>query len=213
MEYELALVSVLVAGGYWGWYFVRRGGRGAGREIRRADGRIEQAPRPSLNLYGLLLLVAAGLSGIGLIGRKIHESGAYGIAGAVGVGAGLCLLVVGPIVRGAARRFASAERFGSAKVLYDIAEVLAPGSGVGDEKELLAAMREIRNGNIAQTVDALTAAKTGTSPEARLAIDERIAMLYLTSSRWDEAVAHAEQHLLDAPAGEVGPGPIALRRA
>ncbi|HSD87262.1 MAG TPA: rhomboid family intramembrane serine protease, partial [Kofleriaceae bacterium] len=193
MYYELALISVLVAGGYWGWYFVRH---------------------DSTRLYGLLQLVAAGLSGLGLLGRRLDE-GALGIPGAIGAGAGACLLVLGPVARGIARRFAAAERFKMAERMLDVAEVLAPGSGVADEKALLGAMREIRDGNIEQTVEALTAAKDRAPADARLAIDERIAMLYLASYRWDEAIAHAEEHLFGAipPVGDAGPGHVALRRA
>src|SRR5687767_13214664 len=105
MYYELALISVLVAGGYWGWYFVRH------------------APT---RLYGILQLTAAGLSGLGLYGHRAGE-GQFGIAGAIGAGAGACLLVIGPITRGMARRLAGAERFNAAKLMFDIAEVLAPG--------------------------------------------------------------------------------------
>ena len=196
MYYELALIAVLVAGGYWGWYFARH----------------EQT-----RLYGLLMLGAAGLSGLGFIGERFDKS-SLGIPGAIGVGAGACFLILGPLARGLARRFAAAERFGAAQRMLDAAEVLAPGSGVAEEKALLYAMREIRDGNIDHTVDALTAAKDRAPAEARLAIDERIAMLYLASYRWDDAIAHAEQHLFDSiatePTGDAETADqLALRRA
>ncbi|HEY5947051.1 MAG TPA: rhomboid family intramembrane serine protease [Kofleriaceae bacterium] len=192
MYYELALISVLVAGGYWGWYFVRH----------------EQT-----RLYGALQVLAAALCGLGLLGHRLDKS-ELGVPGAIGVGAGVCLLVLGPIARGIARRFAAAERFTLAEKLLDVADVLAPGSGVGDEKALLFAMREIRDGNIEQTVDALTAAKDRAPADARLAIDERIAMLYLASYRWDEAIIHAEEHLFGAlpPLSEDAGSQVALRR-
>src|SRR5690349_17596423 len=155
MYWELALISIVIGGGYWGYHFVRQ---------------------DAVRLYGLLNLVAAGLAGLGFYGARQGE-GKFGVPGAIGVGAGLCLLLVGPMARGFARRAAGAERFTLAKVLLDVADVLAPGSGVGEEKALLAAMREIRDGNIEQTVDALTAAKIRAPAEAKLAIDERIAML------------------------------------
>ncbi|HEY5922627.1 MAG TPA: hypothetical protein VIV11_13190, partial [Kofleriaceae bacterium] len=193
MYYELALISVLIAGGYWGWYFVRH--------------------EPT-RFYGVLQLAAAALCGLGLIGHRYDKAG-LGVPGAIGVGAGVCLLIIGPLARGVARRFAAAERFGAAQRMLDVAEVLAPGSGVGDEKALLFAMREIRDGNIEQTVDALTAAKDRAPADARLAIDERIAMLYLAAYRWDEAIAHAEEHLFGAiPTGPVdaASSQVALRR-
>ncbi|HEX5060827.1 MAG TPA: rhomboid family intramembrane serine protease [Kofleriaceae bacterium] len=192
MYYELALISVLIAGGYWGWYFLRH----------------EQT-----RLYGFLQLAAAGLCTLGLIGNRFDKPG-LGIPGAIGVGAGVCFLILGPLARGMARRFSAAERFGAAEKMLDVADILAPGSGVGDEKALLYAMREIRDGNIEQTVDALTAAKDRAPADARLAIDERIAMLYLASYRWEEAIAHAEEHLFGAlpPVSETPGSHVALRR-
>jgi rhomboid protease GluP len=191
MYYELALISVLIAAGYWGAYFLRH--------------------EPT-RLYGVMQLGAAGLAGLGLLARHSDEPGALGIAGAIGVGAGACLLIVGPLVRALARRAAGAERFRIASVLLDIADVLAPGSGIAEEKALLGAMREIRDGNIEQTVDALTSAKHTAPLDARLAIDERIAMLYLAAYRWDEAIAHAEENLFGAVPPESG-SPASLRRA
>ncbi|HEY1554940.1 MAG TPA: rhomboid family intramembrane serine protease [Kofleriaceae bacterium] len=182
MYYELALLSVLVAGGYWGWYFVRRG---------------------ALRTYGAMLIGAAALAGLGFLGRKYDEPG-LGIAGAVGVGAGTCLLLLGPLARGLARRAAASERFRIAQRLLDVADVLAPGSGVGEEKALLGAMREIRDGNVEHTIDALQAAKQRAPADARLAIDERIAMLYLAAYRWDDAIAHAEANLFSAPLPDGG---------
>jgi rhomboid protease GluP len=191
MYYELALISVVVAGGYWGWYFVRH----------------EQT-----RLYGFLQLVSAALAGVGLIGHRLEEGG-YGVAGAIGVGAGVCLLLVAPLARGFSRRLAASERFALAERMLGVAEILAPGSGVGDERALIYAMREIRDGNIEHTVDALNAAKDRAPADARLAIDERIAMLYLAAYRWDEAIAHAEEHLFGAiPTAPVEGTQVALRR-
>lgn len=180
MYYELALTSVVVAGAYWGWFFVSR--------------------RPNGTLtFGLMQLVAAAMSGFGLYAHRVEEAPRWmGIAGAIGVGTGTCLLVIGPLIRALGRTFAAKERLGIARRLLDIAEVLAPGSGVADEKALLGAMQEIRDGHIEQTVDALNAAKDRAPAEARLAIDERIAMLYLAAYRWSDAISHAEANLFGA---------------
>lgn len=198
MYYELALISVVVAGAYWGQYFVRK------------------QPHGTLT-FGLMQLTAAALAGIGLYAHRTEDTPPWmGLAGAIGLGAGTCLLLVGPLVRGLARRFAAAERLGLAGRLLDVAEVLAPGSGVADEKALIGAMKEIRDGHIEQTVDALTAAKDRAPAEARLAIDERIAMLYLAAYRWEDAISHAEAHLFGAPSElppEVQDAPPSLRRA
>jgi membrane associated rhomboid family serine protease len=78
-------------------------------------------------------------------------------------------------------------------------------------------MKEIRDGHIDGTVDQLTAAKDRASSEERLALDERIAMLYLAAYRWTDAIAHAEANLLgtlpDPIAREEGDVTPPLRRA
>lgn len=174
MYYELALVSVLIAAGYWGSYFVRHSGT---------------------RMYGAIQLAAAAMAGLGLVARKSEEPGVLGVIGAIGVGAGACLIVVGPLVRGLARRLVALERFTAANALLEVADVLTPGAGVGEEKALVGAMREIRDGNIDPSVDALMVAKRRAPEETRLAIDERIAMLYLAAHRWEDAIAHAEATL------------------
>jgi len=176
MIYEYALISVVIASGWWGYYFVRHRPHGTA-------------------LFGIMQIAAAILAGLGLVDRAYDEP-VLGVFGAIGLGAGICLLILGPIVRGAARRFAAAERIGIAGRLLDIAEILAPGSGVAEEKALLAAMKEIREGRVEPTVDALTAAKDQAPAEARIAIDERIAMLYLAAHRWRDAISHAESNLI-----------------
>ncbi|MDQ3340168.1 MAG: rhomboid family intramembrane serine protease, partial [Myxococcota bacterium] len=195
MFYEYALISVIIASGYWGIFFLRR-------------------PPNGNPTFGLMQLAAALLSALGLYGARYSEARWLGVAGAIGLGAGGCLLVVGPVVRGLARRFASAERLGIATRLLDVAEILAPGSGVAEEKAVLGAMKEIRDGRIEETVDALTAAKDRAPAEARLAIDERIALLYLAAYRWDEAIKHAEEHLFGAvPPSSAEHNPGSLRSA
>lgn len=180
MYYELALTSVIVAGAYWGWYFVTK------------------QPHGTIT-FGLMQLGAAVLAGLGLYAHRQEEgAGWMGVAGAVGLGAGTCLLVIGPLLRGLGRWFAASEHLGIARRILDLAELLAPGSGIADEKALIGAMQEIRDGHIEQTVDALTAAKDRAPAEARIAIDERIAMLYLAAYRWSDAIAHAEANLWSA---------------
>jgi rhomboid protease GluP len=124
--------------------------------------------------------------------------------------------VLGPVGRGAARRLAQADYPWLARRLLDITELLMPGAGVADEKALLGAMTEIREGRIEQSVIALTAARDAASSEARLAIDERIAMLYLAAHRWKDAIAHAETHIFNLELEEPEAGssaPLPLRRA
>ena len=191
MTYELALIAVMMGAGYWGIVFVR------------------QQPHGTAT-FGVMQLAAAVLAGLGLVGRRASAEW-LGVAGAVGIGAGGCLLVVGPLVRVLARRLVAAERTAIAMRLLDVAELLAPGSGVAEEKSLVRAMTEIREGRIEHTVDALTAAKHRAPADAQLAIDERIAMLYLTAYRWSDAIQYAETHLFESPPPDDGDG--SLRRA
>nr|MBA2538821.1 rhomboid family intramembrane serine protease [Deltaproteobacteria bacterium] len=178
MFYEYALISVVIASGYWGYYFLRH------------------QPHGTLT-FGMMQLTAAAMAGLGLLGRS-YEQPILGACGAIGLGGGACLLVIGPLARGAARRFAASERVAIASRLLDLAELLAPGSGVAEEKALLAAMKEIREGRVEPTVNALIAAKHQVPADAgaRQAIDERIAMLYLAAYRWRDAIDYAEQHLI-----------------
>ncbi|HEX3760534.1 MAG TPA: rhomboid family intramembrane serine protease [Kofleriaceae bacterium] len=180
MIYELGLISVVVGAGYWGWFFTRERPHGTAT-------------------FGVMQLAAAALAGLGFLGHRL-DIGWLGIPGAIGLGAGLCLLVVGPLARIGARRMVAAERMGLAMPLLTLAEQLAPGSGVAEEKAAVRALVEIREGRIDQAVEALAAARErASSPEARLAIDEQIAMLLLTAHRWRDAIAYAEAHLLGAP--------------
>nr|HEX4319187.1 rhomboid family intramembrane serine protease [Kofleriaceae bacterium] len=194
---ELVQSSIAVAAAYVGWQAIRR-------------------PPAGTPLFGLLLFGVAALAGLGLLAKEV-DSQALGAVGAIGIGAGTCMLVLGPLARTAARRLALAERYRLAARLLDVADILAPGSGVADEKALLGAMREIREGRIEQTIAALTHAKHGAPTDARIAIDERIAMLYLAAYRWTEGIAHAEEFLLGQPRAELtdtSTAPqIAIRRA
>jgi rhomboid protease GluP len=188
--YELGLISVVVGAGYWGWFFVRHRPHGSAT-------------------FGLMQIAAAVLAALGVLGQRLDIAW-LGVPGAIGLGGGACMLLIGPLARGLARRMVVAERMRLATRLLDLAELLAPGSGVAEEKALVRAMSEIREGKIEHTVDALTAARERVPAKDRLAIDERIAMLYLGADRWGDAIAYAEAHLFGAPAP---PEDGSLRRA
>ncbi|HEY4241271.1 MAG TPA: rhomboid family intramembrane serine protease [Kofleriaceae bacterium] len=171
----MALVAVAVGAGYWGQHFLRTRPHGT----------------PT---FGIMLLGAAVLCAAGMYGR--HGGGdALSLAGAIGVGTGTCLLVVGPFLQSIARRLAQADRVGAAMKLFALADIIAPGAGAGDEKAMLRAMLDIRAGKIEPTIAALSGAKPHAPPEAQRAIDERIVMLYLAAHRWREGIAHAEANL------------------
>src|ERR1700755_2081417 len=98
--YELLLTSVVIAGAYWGQFFLRKRPHGTAT-------------------FGYMQLASGGLA---LLGVWANHGGPAigGVRGAIGLGMGTCLLLVGPAVRGLARRFAMAERYGVARRLLDL---------------------------------------------------------------------------------------------
>jgi len=165
---------VAVAAAYWGWFYISRG--------RRA--------------YGLIVIAAGLASALGTLGPKVELSeSTSGLFGALGAGAVTLLLLVGPLCRAAARTVVQNDRLRLASALLEIADVLMPGAGVGDDKLALAALREVRAGRIDDTVAALVQGKNRLPPALGRAIDERITMLYLSAHRWKEAIDHADRNL------------------
>jgi membrane associated rhomboid family serine protease len=175
MFYELGLISVLIAASY------------SGASLIRSD--------PQMWPFGMMQLAAAVAAGLGLYHSREHGAAWLGVAGAVGLGAGACLLLIAPLARATARRFADAKQFKLAHRLFEIADRVLPDASLSEEKAFVATMRQIQAGNIDQSVATLTAARHHAHPDARRAIDERITMLYLAAYHWDEAIAHGEAHL------------------
>jgi rhomboid protease GluP len=189
MIYETALIWVAISCGYWGLFLLRR--------------RVYAS-----STFPLMMLAAAACSGLGLLAGQ-GGSRALAAAGAVGLGAGVCLLVVGPLARRLARRANGAERWPLARALYEIADVLQPGTGVREERRLAATFAELHSGQVEQAVRALTEVRDRAPPETRRAFDERIAMMYLTAWEWQRAVRHAEATFLrplQAEGASLSPG-------
>lgn len=188
MLYETALIWVLISAGYWGVFLLRRG------------------VYPSAT-FPLMMLGSAALAGLGLLGSGEEDLQILSLAGAIGLGAGACLLVIGPLARRFARRANSAERWTLARALYEIADALQPGTGVRDEKRLAAAFAEIQAGNVEEAVKALRLVRDRAPAHAQRAFDEHITMIYMTAWQWPEAIAYAESTLLRrAPMADQGPG-------
>jgi rhomboid protease GluP len=170
----MVVLVVAVAAGYWAWFYLARGRR----------------------LYGGLIGLAALAAAIGYLGPRLGISeGTSGLVGGLGAASAGLLLLVGPLCRAAARGVVQNDRLRLAGVLLEIADVLMPGAGVGDDKLALAALREVRAGRIDDTVAALQHGKTRLPPALCRAIDERIAMLYLSAHRWKDAIDHVDRHL------------------
>ena len=178
MYFDLALVCAAVTAGRWGWFYARRG----------------------RSLFGGMQLGAAALSVLALIGERQGEGKLPGILGAIGLGASVCLLLIGPWVRRAGRAAAQAERFTLADRLLDIADVMQPGAGASEEKLALLALRRVQGGDIDEAISALQLAQSRAPVDNRRAFDERIAMLYLSAERYEQAVQFAERTLLAEPA-------------
>lgn len=195
MLYETALIWVLISAGYWGIFLLRRG--------------VYQSAT-----FPLMMLGAAALAGLGLLGAG-EESQVLSLAGAIGLGAGACLLVIGPLARRFARRANSAERWALARALYEVADALQPGTGVRDEKRLAAAFAEIQAGKVDEAVKALRVVRDRAPAPAQRAFDEHITMIYMTAWQWPEAIAHAEATLLRASpmAASASEEEAALQRA
>jgi membrane associated rhomboid family serine protease len=180
MIYETALIWVLISAGYWGVFLLRRGVY-------------------ATVTFPVMMMTAAALSGLGLLGAD-GESPALSLAGAIGLGTGACLLVLGPLARRMARRANGAERWALARGLYEIADALQPGTGVREEKRLASAFAEIQAGNVEDAVKALRVVRDRAPSQAQRAFDEHITMIYMTAWQWPEAIAHAEATLLRTPA-------------
>lgn len=181
MIYETALLWVVLSAGYWGFFLLRR----------RAY---------PTSTFPLMMLAAAGLCGLGLLGRD-GSTQWLSLAGAVGLGGGTCLILVGPLARRLARRASSGEHASLATALYEVADILQPGTGVREEKQLAVAFAKIHAGHVADAVQALQLVRDRSPPQAHRAIDEHIAMIYMTAWCWPEAIAHAEATLFGAPSG------------
>jgi membrane associated rhomboid family serine protease len=176
MIYETALIWIVISAGYWGVFLLRRG-------------------TYTTVTFPVMMIAAAVLSGLGLL-EPDGASRPLAFAGAIGLGAGSCLLVIGPLVRRLARRANNSEYWSLSRWLYEIADVLQPGTGVREEKRLAAAFADIHAGQVDQAVSALQQVRNRVPRQAHRAIDEHITMIYMTAWRWAQAIAYAESTLL-----------------
>lgn len=189
MLYEAALLWVLLSGGYWGVHLLRR----------RAY--------PSA-VFPWMMIGAAVASLLGLFGVG-QDDLVLDAAGAIGCGSGVCLFLVGPLARRLARRANSVEQWWLARAAYEIAEVLQPGTGVREEKQLASAFARIASGQSEDAVAAVRALRASAPPPAQRVLDEHLAMVYLTAWRWQDAIDHVEAALPErggGPLGDLSPG-------
>jgi membrane associated rhomboid family serine protease len=193
--WELALFSILVPTGYWGLLYVRRKPYGTAT-------------------YGWMLVATAALAGLALIGRS-SDAGWADLIGAIAVGAGAVQLIVGPLLRGAARWAVGNDRLRLAAILVDIRDLLQPGMGGREDKRMVAALRDVKEGRVDAAVAALESLRERAPASARTAIDERIVLLYLSAQRWQDALGWADRTLLAAavPQGDEPPADARVEAA
>jgi rhomboid protease GluP len=174
MSFELALVMVAVPASYWGVLLVRR----------------RVAPT-----FAWMLTATGVAAWVAYVAHKSDAPGPIDAIGAVAIGAGVCLLVLGPMARRAARWAIATDRLKLAAALVEIGDLLQPGTSGPDDKASLAALRDVRSGEVDAAIEALRNARAKAPAQLHRAFDERIALLYVVAMRWADAVAHAEATL------------------
>ncbi len=199
MLYEYLLLSVVIACGYWGWFFVSRQPTGT-------------------PMFGVMQLGAAGLAGLGLLGRWKYEEDLLGVAGAIGLGrravpAGGRARSSGGR-RGSWRRRSGWERRRGCSMWL---RFWRRGRAWRRRRRCSARCARFAMGGSSRRWMRWKRPRSGRRRRRRLAIDERIALLYLAAYRWKEAIAHAETHLfgaaIEAAAGASVEGRASVRRA
>lgn len=143
----------------------------------------------------LLLAIVAFTARRG--GAEPHTADLLGV---IAIGAAICLIMVPPILRDVARRALARDRLRLAAVLIDLRELLQPGMGARQERELVDSIMAVRSGKVDEAVAVLRETRAGLdNPLARRQIDERIVLTFLSARRWDDAIAHYEGTLGGMP--------------
>ncbi len=184
MLFELGLLSVIVVTAYLGPMMVRR------------------LP-PGRRTYAWLLLGDLGLASYSFLARQDGDGGLGDLLGAVAMGGAVFLVVVPPLLRDLARRFVWGDRLRLALLAIDARELLQPGMGAAQERELVEAILAVREGRVAEAIQFLRDTRAAVdSPVARRQIDERIVMTYLYARQWGDAIDYYESSI------DLVPGPV-----
>ena len=180
MFFEILLLSTIVVTGYLGPMILRR------------------LP-PGRRWYGVLLCGDLALSIVAFAARRTEGPSTTGdLLGVIAIGAGVCLIMVPPVLRDLARRALIADRLRIAIFFIDLRELLQPGMGARQERELVEAIFAVRSGRVDDAVDVLRDTRDALAdPLAKRQIDERIVLTYLSARRWDGAISHFEGSLDD----------------
>ena len=186
MFFEILLLSVIVATAYLGPMVLRR------------------SP-PGRRLYGWMLVADLVLAIVAFAARGEEPDEVADLVGAIAIGGAICLVLVPPVLRDLSRRCLLADRLRLALLVIDLRELLQPGMGARQERELVEAIVAVRSGKVEAAVEVLREARaTLSDPLARRQIDERIVMTYLYARHWDQAITHFES-TLDGNPGPTSP--------
>ena len=182
---EILLLSIVVITAYLGPMVIRRSA-------------------PGNRMYGWMLVANLAIALIALAALRTGESFA-GLLGVVAIGAGGCLIVVPPILRALTRRALLADQLRFAMILIDLRDLLQPGMGAMQERELVSAIVAVRSGQVDAAVDALLQTKAQLRDAlSRRRIDERVVTTFLYARAWKRAIEHYEE-TLDQHSGMTSP--------
>lgn len=172
MYFDLFLLSVILAAAYLGPTIIRR-------------------HPPGERGFGWLLIADGVCAGIAFAGRHSGAGKGADLLGFIALAAGVFLLFIPPILRDMTRRAMRRGHLLWASRLLGLRELLQPGMGAGQERELLSSIIAVRAGRVDDAIAVLneTRARLDTDDKlSRRGVDERILLTYLSARRWSDAV-------------------------
>ena len=168
---ELLYLSVAVMTVYVGLMYLRRAG-------------------PAQRTYAWLLLIDGAVAAAAYGAAKLEAPEAIAdLAGAISLFGFVGLVLLPPILRFLTRRAIAHDHDGLALWLTGIREVLTPGLGARQEREMIHASRAIRAGEAETVLAALRQRRAATGDRReRQIIDDRLVLVLLAAARWREAI-------------------------
>ncbi len=99
--------------------------------------------------YAMLLLLDGAVAGVAFAGGRFAGGGQlYEVLGAASIFGFFGLVVVPPLLRELTRLALARERLGLALVFARLRELLSPGMGGRQERELIEVVRAVRRGDV-----------------------------------------------------------------
>ncbi len=153
--------------------------------------------------YAMLLLLDGAVAGIAFAGGRFAGGGQlYEVLGAASIFGFFGLVVVPPLLRELTRLALARERLGLALVFARLRELLSPGMGGRQERELIEVVRAVRRGDVDGALASLRAQREASGDlRERAALEDRIVFTLLSAARWREATDTYERgRAIGAPA-------------